>query len=391
MKHRILRRIIYALCWPLGWVFLHLRYRLTVARRPRLPERYLVIGNHTTNLDPVLAGFALRRHMYFVATEHILYTGKAGGLLRALFDPIARPKGGNGTGAVLEILRRLKGGANVCLFAEGNCSWDGRTQPFLEATGKMVRSSGASLVTIRTEGAYFAEPRWRNKPVRGPVRIGVVNIYSPEELKSMTPAQINAHIAEDIREDAYETLEKKPAVYPGKNLAAGIEHLLVMCPACRSVGTLRGEGKRFSCRCGLSGTYDEHARLSGEGVPFGTLAQWSDWQKEEIARLPADERELAHDDDLILNRIEAHARTLIARGRVSMTPRELTVGEQSYPLSEISDMAVRLQGTVSFSLRSGGYYELVDPGKERYSGYRYYLLYQHFREVSHDFGNQLLG
>ena len=47
---------------------------------------------------------------------------------------------------------------NVCVFPEGNRTWDGVTAKFLPSIGKLARSSGASLVTYKLTGGYFASP-----------------------------------------------------------------------------------------------------------------------------------------------------------------------------------------------------------------------------------------
>ena len=82
----------------------------------------LIVANHNADLDPVFLSMAFREHMYFVASEHIFRWGLWSKLIVALFDPISRSKGMTDARAALQILRRLKSGYNVCLFAEGNRS-----------------------------------------------------------------------------------------------------------------------------------------------------------------------------------------------------------------------------------------------------------------------------
>ena len=380
--HSKLHRFIYRLFYPPVSLVYHLLYRLSlpkVWKDPRLPESFLLISNHATNDDMIFTGLSFRRQMYFVGTEHLLSLGFASKLLKLFFDPIPRPKGAAGTGAVMEILRRLKAGRRVCLFAEGNCTWDGRTASFPEATGKMALRSGVPLVTFRLRGGYFAYPRWSKKRRRGPVSGELVNVYSPEELKNLGPKGINEAVARDIRLDAYAEQEKSPARYPSRRRAEGIEHALLVCPACRRIDTLQSRGASFFCSCGLSGSYSETGFLSGEGFSFRTPAQWIDWQKEFFRALPDTGEELTFDEGLTLREINGHERKEAARGRVSISSRELKAGGLSFPLSEISDLAVRLQGTVSFSLSDGRYYELLPPKRSTYHGYKYYLIYQHFQ------------
>ena len=66
----------------------------------------------------------------------------------------------------MAVMRRLRKGGSVAIFAEGNRSFNGLTGDILPATGKLARSSGASLVTFRFSGGYLSSPRWCGSRVR---------------------------------------------------------------------------------------------------------------------------------------------------------------------------------------------------------------------------------
>ena len=54
---------------------------------------FLLLCNHTTNLDPIFVGMALGRQGYFVATENLLHKGFVTKLLMRYFCPIIHQKG----------------------------------------------------------------------------------------------------------------------------------------------------------------------------------------------------------------------------------------------------------------------------------------------------------
>ena len=358
-------------------IWLGSKYRLVRTEMPKLPETFILISNHVTNYDPFLTALLTSRHMFFVATEHIFSLGWISRVIDSLAAPIPRPKGGQGTGAVMEILRRVKEGGSVGLFAEGNCSWDGVTGPFPAATGKMVRASGAALVTVRIDGGYFGSPRWAYTSRRGPVGLSVTGIYGPEELKEMKPDQINKLIAEGIRCDAYEAREKTGALYPGRRLAEGIEHALLVCPRCRGFDTLKSKGNGFSCSCGLKGCYDTRGMLTVDGSDFTTMKEWNAWQQAYLRSLPKEQLPAASDSAMKLLKIENHSRTQAAAGDLTMTAEALTIGNLTIPTADIVSLDVRLKGTVSFLTRGGDYYELKKQArKQGYHGRKYQLLYK---------------
>ena len=381
----VFHRRVFRVLTPPVTLWLRSKMILPKAEAPTLPDHFLLISNHVTNYDPLLVAVQLRRHMYFVATEHILRQGFVSRLLIRFFDPIGRPKGGAATGAVLEIMRRLKDGQSVGLFAEGNCSWDGKTAAFPETTGKMVRASGAPLVTCRIKRGYLAAPRWAYTGRKGPVEVETVHVYQPEELKAMKPAEINRHIAEDIFTDAYAEQRKEPLRYKGKDLAKGIEHALLVCPQCRRMDTLKSRGNVFSCSCGLKGSYDEYGFLCVDGADFTGIDEWDAWQRAFIDALTdteegGKETVLVRDPELkLMEKEEGLTYREAARGPVRMSRHHFAVGDTVFPLSEIADMAVRLKGTVSFSLKDGRYFELMPLKKGRfYSGRKYKLLFDRF-------------
>ena len=193
----------------------------------------LLISNHVSAWDPLLVSMSLReKQVYFVASEHLFRLGLVTKLLGYLVAPIPRRKAASGSDTAKACLRHLRAGHSICLFAEGEQSWDGKTGPIFPATGKLAKASGASLVTFRLEGGYLSLPRWAKGVRRGKVHGGPVHIYSPGELKTMTPAQINAAIARDIAEDAWARQREAPVAYRGRDLAEGLERALFLCPGC---------------------------------------------------------------------------------------------------------------------------------------------------------------
>ena len=382
MKHSLsFYRRVAAFLRPLGGLFLRLKFRLKKTDLPALPESFILISNHVTNFDFLTLTCLTKRQMFFVATEHIFSLGWLSRLLENFFAPIPRPKGGQAAGAVMDILRRVKDGGSVGLFAEGNCSWDGCTASFAPATGKMVRASGVSLVTCRIHGGYFAAPRWAYTSRKGPVSLEITNVVPPEELKKMKPAEINELIADGIREDAYETIRVQKDRYPGKRLAEGLENVLLSCPRCHGFDTIKSKGSGFACACGLKGCYDEQGLLTAEGTDLTTIREWNAWQQAYLNELPPEKLPAAEDGDMQLLKIDGHSRTQAAAGYLRMDAQQLSLGDFSIPVSDIVSLDVRLRGTVSFLTRDGGYYEMKKFAKKQgYHGRKYQLLFQRLQK-----------
>jgi 1-acyl-sn-glycerol-3-phosphate acyltransferase len=316
--------------------------------------------------------------MYFVASEHVLRLGPASRLLKVFFNPITRIKGRTDAQAVMEILRRLKNGSSVCIFAEGNRSFSGVTGPIIPSTGKLVRVSGAALITYRLRGGYLATPRWAARMRKGPLWGAPVGVYLPGELKTMSPDQINALIQRDIFEDAYQTMENlspRP-VYRSRTLAENLETALYLCPHCLSIGRLSSRDDRLFCDCGMDWRYDEqgilHTKTQGDRQnlpnlpdiptlppkPFTTVRDWWFWQQETIKAL-ADEGDLyVSDENQALYEVQpGKGSALLEKGRLSLGREGLACGSRRFDLKKISELAIHGQRTLIFSA-AGKQYEL---------------------------------
>ena len=318
----------------------------------------IVISNHVTDLDPFLVAMSFpEKQLYYVASEHIFRLPVASKIITTLLDPIARKKGDSGFGAVREILRRVKQGHSICLFAEGDCTWDGRTGSIPPATGKMVRSSGAALVTYRLEGGYFTSPRWGRGLRRGEMRGHPIGVYPPEALRKMKGKEITALIERDIFEDAWARQKEHPVHYETNCRAERLEIALFLCPECRRVGTLRSNDDTLRCTCCGS-----EVRMRGDytfapGAPFPTVAEWDAWQHEALRA-----GNYVHGETLFSDPVCAFSRILPEHRTEKLTGTELVqrsdalhCGGMTFPLREIENMAIVQKRLLLFTC-AGHYY-----------------------------------
>ena len=208
----------------------------------------LIIANHVTNWDPLLLAMSFpNTPIRFVASEHIFRHGILSRLLEWLVAPIPRKKAASGADTVMSVLRALKAGDTVCIFAEGDATWDGLTHPVFPATGKLARMAGVPLLTYRIEGGYLSSPRWAAGLRRGKAWGRQIGSYAPEELKKQKGPEITDVIDRDIFEDAFARQRTEHVRFQGQNRAEGIERGFFLCPKCGKIGGVRGVGERVVC------------------------------------------------------------------------------------------------------------------------------------------------
>lgn len=370
-RHMRAYRIIKALVSPFfKWLF-----RIRSQPAPEIQGPCLVLANHNSDLDSVLIHFSFQGLLYFVASEHVFRAGLASRLLKRYFDPISRLKGSTDIKTAREVMRRLKQGMNVCIFAEGNRSFNGLTCPIPPSIGRLAQACGVPLITYKFEGGYFTTPRWAYTLRRGRMRGYVVQVYSPEQLKSMSAQEVNAAIAADLFEDAYARQATEKVRFQGKRLAEGLETALFLCPQCEGIGTLHSRGNALFCDCGLKAVYDEWGYLSG--AAYSTVTQWDAWQHEKLARLAAalGDAPAFEDSGVMLARVYAgHKSENLSSGSsaLAMYRDRIVCGTLAFPLHDISNMALYGRGNIAFTC-GGEHYEIRSDAS--FCGRKYLELY----------------
>lgn len=351
-------------------------YKYKKIKSEELPETYIVLANHVTDFDPIFVGVSFEKQMYFVASEHIGRWGIASKLINHIFAPITRYKGTTAASTVMEMIRKVREGKCVCMFAEGARSWDGVTAYIQPATGKVIKSAKCALVTYRIEGGYFVSPNWSEGGTRrGPVSGHLVNVYTKEQIASMSVEEINKVIARDLHEDAYERQLAAPAKYKGKQTAVRMENLLFICPECGAIDSMHSRKDKVSCdKCDLTFTYNEYAML--EGISQKTVKDLYAWQKEQVRQAATDGKLIYTAEEGVLQSVSKGEEVVLAQGPVTLSKEQLVCGEYVIPLADIMDLAMHGRHALVFST-ADTYYELK-PATES-NTLKFHLLYEVYK------------
>lgn len=376
-RHRLIWRLIYG---PVQ-LLCRIMFRYDFDPAPDIPPSssgaYIVLPNHSNSWDHFFAALAFgpRRHMYFLASEHTFRKPFWSRLMSWLAGPISRTKGGADASAVMSVLRYLKQGVSVCIFPEGENTFDGRTGAMHPATAKLLKMSGVPIVTYRITGGYLSLPRWSRSRRTGKMHGQVVGIYPPEQIRKMSTDEIDGLLMRDLYVNAFEQQKAEPVIYKGKKRAEGLEEALFLCPKCGAVDSARGTGNVFSCSCGMSAHFGEDGFFDS-GAPFPSIAAWDDWQTERLSDMCRSGGPIFSDDGAELWELNAgHQMTLCAKGRASLDADGLHLNE-FYPLSGFGAPSLcHFSGyeTMMFS-HSGRQYELRLPNTVSIRKYRLALL-----------------
>ena len=351
-------------------------FRLRLDPMPEPEGAAIILCNHPSMLDPLFVALSSKQQFYFLGTESLYQKGLRSRLMKYWLGPIAKQKGSVSAGAVMTMLRYLRAGRRVCIFPEGIASCNGEGNPIVESTGKLVRSAGATLITYRLEGAYLARPKWSKKNRRGPIFGVVAGVYAPEKLRAMKPREINALIHRDLFLNDYTWQRARRISYPGPRRAEGIENLLYLCPQCARIGTLRGTKNEIHCGCGLRVEIGEDAFL--HGGPYSTLVDWDRAQNEAFSQRLQSEPDLVLSDEgaSLYTVAEQHRPQLLLTAALRMGPHTLSVGDRSFPLDEVTGMALHGRNYFVFFHNEIHYEVKTLKTRAAYSAAKYLLMYR---------------
>lgn len=174
--------------------------RIEVEGESHLPEAgpCLLLPNHQSVLDPILVQGVCRRQVATMTKSTQFATAPFRWILRncAAF-PVRRYR--VDPQAVRVVLRKLAAGEVVCIYPEGERSWDGTLQPFRAGTLRLMLRAGVPVIPVGIEGMYGVWPRWRSYP-----RLG-----RTISLRFGRPIHFGAHPTRALREEAMPAAEAR--------------------------------------------------------------------------------------------------------------------------------------------------------------------------------------
>jgi 1-acyl-sn-glycerol-3-phosphate acyltransferase len=157
-----------------------------------VPKRggVLLLSNHQSFFDPLLAAMGLPRECHFMARDS-LFTNPAFGWLITSVNAFPIKRGTADMRAIKEIMRRLKAGMVVVAFPEGTRSTDGKVGPFLPGMTAAAMKTKATIVPVRIDGAYRAWPRHRKWPTPTSTTVRYGQPLRPEEMDGYTAQSLS--------------------------------------------------------------------------------------------------------------------------------------------------------------------------------------------------------
>ncbi len=303
-----------------------------------LTPPFILVGNHTTLLDPFLANSFVPFPVHWVASDGNMRSWIMRFLLIKLVGSIPKSKAIPDIETVnwiVEIIRKKKG--VVGFYPEGQSSWNGTAVPAFGSTAKLLKLLKAPVVLAHSRGSYMTKPRWAYSRRKGEVELEFSQLFSPEELKARTVEEIDALINAALAHDDFAWAKARGIGFRDRRRAECLELALYACPACGALHTLRSSESVLRCaECGAEFVYGEDGSLDPKGssredwkgvAPScpDTVLAWDRWQESHLESLIKDTY-LPNPERVIFS--DAKARLL--RGRRMDAMESLGQGDVSH-------------------------------------------------------------
>lgn len=369
-RHKVVFRL---LKYPFK-LFLYLKYNFKAIDYPLEDKPYFILSNHLTTLDPFMLSCSFNRPIYFVCSKD-LYTSKFGKLITYLVRPIYKNKNVHEMGPIKECIKAAKDNATVCIFPEGNRSYDGSICFIDKSIAKMAKLMKVDLVIYNIVGGYGIDPRWSYKSRRGKSYGMVREVIPYEKVKSMDVDELYEKILSSLNVEVDHSIQ-----YKSKRSAEGLERVLYVCPVCGKVQTITTSKDQIICEsCNLTVKYTSNLLLESSDYrfTFKTVKEWYDFQLDYVKNYQLNNDDI-YTDEVALYDVEENQKILIYEGKMVLNKDsfKFTSSDIVINLTDVFSSTVLGKNKLNIYLDNKTY---QIKGKKYFNALKYMQMYFHIK------------
>ena len=194
------RWLLYSGTWICN-VGCRLRYDVKGMEKVPKDQRFLIVGNHRSNFDPIVTWWVFRKYdLAYISKESNFKIPWFGRIIRkCCFRAIDRndPKSSMKTlMAAAELIKSDE--VSVGIYPEGTRSKNCELLPFHNGVFKVAQMSKAPIVVVALKGT---EQVHNNFPLKGTkISLEVLEVISADEVKTLNTSEIGERIRQELEE-----------------------------------------------------------------------------------------------------------------------------------------------------------------------------------------------
>ena len=371
------------------------KFHLTADSDPIPKPPFLLLSNHGTFFDPWIIGSYSRYPMGYMTNDDGFTEGIITRWYLKSIGSFPKKKGASDFKAMKTTLSLLKRGKPVCIFPEGQSTWDGETQLLYPGIEKLLKRSGCPLVIVRLRGNFITKPWWACFKRNGSISV-TMNVHSVDKIKSLTNEELFDFIRKSIYQNDIKDPGNRTVSFTGHHCAEGLERLLWICRRCEAEDTLSMTGDTITCNeCGGTWHIDAYCRITpstgnGDGA-CEDLKDWVDFQKENVRKkIAARPDVLTHNEHAQHLQPDLHHRFRpVDEGSLQLSPTTLTYknadGESEWPIEDIEEYVIQKKDIFEFR-HGSSYHRFIFTGKSPMK-WVFYLRYLKGYEICEQQGH----
>lgn len=267
---------------PIGfvWMRLDIQKKLTSYVDFSRKDPFVLVGNHTYQLDVVQLALHFKVTPAIVAQEYLLSAKGLRWLLLNVAKVIPKSKGSADVRTIRQIMTYVKKGYPIMLMPEGDSTFFGRTGYIEPSTGKLIKKLGLDVIIAITKGGYLSRPRWATSP-RGNRYIDLTysTLFTQDQVASLTAEQIQQQLEAALQHNDYEWQHQAKHKFSGEKMAEGFDNVIYRCPVCGAIHSFVVKQNEIQCQsCMTVATMNEYGFI--EGFPFSTMVELNESQRQ---------------------------------------------------------------------------------------------------------------
>ena len=250
-------------------------------------EPCLILMNHSCFMDLQIASWIFFPRRYGIVTTTDGFVGPIMRWLMPLLGCIPTQKFVSDMGLIRDMEYMLKEkNTSVLMFPEAGYSFDGTATTMPKKMGILLKKLGVPVVTVITQGAYARQPLYNClKKRKINVRADVTCLFTAEDLKSMSVAELDAKLEETFGFDAFRWQQENKVAVTEPYRAEGLNRVLYQCPHCGVEGKMEGKGIHLTCgNCGVQYELTETGFLKADNAIFTHVPDWYRWEREQVRK-----------------------------------------------------------------------------------------------------------